>query len=171
MEMSRINTAPRASVTALLPAYTTTFTCEPNRTLPRGGVLSTIKRTGKRCGSRTQPVAFLIVCRPVLGSTLFWEPPQPMLSTWALKTAPGNESNTNSARSDADMYSRLFSLNIPETQTVLKSMKVSARPPLRLKRLLQLGIGSTLGAKLFPRLDKVGLAGAQHRPCCIQCGA
>jgi hypothetical protein len=79
--MMRIHAAPRASVTELPPAYTTTFTCEPNRTLPRGGISSTIKRTGKRCGSRTQPVEFLIVGRPVLGSTLPWETPQPMSST------------------------------------------------------------------------------------------
>ena len=42
--------------------------------------------------------------------------------------------------------------------------QIEPRTPQRRKRLLELGIVSTLGAKLFPRLGKVGLAGRQHRP-------
>ena len=49
--------------------------------------------------------------------------------------------------------------------------KIEPRTRQRRKRLLQLGIVSTLRAKLFPRLGKVGLAGRQHRPCAVLQGA
>src|ERR1700751_3402536 len=49
--------------------------------------------------------------------------------------------------------------------------KIEPRTPQRRKRLLELGIVSTLRAKLFPRLGEVGLARCQHRACGVLCGA
>src|SRR6266478_8609782 len=49
--------------------------------------------------------------------------------------------------------------------------KIEPRTLQRRKRRLELGIVSTLRTKLFPRLGKVGLAGRQHRPCGVLCGA
>ena len=127
-----------------------------------------------------------------------------MLSTWALKTAPGNEfeyqfgpigrrhvfeaillelrRNPDRAQIDEgkgrlpcpyELAGRKLEIGDHAVGRSLDRCikKIEPRTLQRRKRLLELGIVGTLRAKLFPRLGKVGLAGRQHRPCGLLCGA
>jgi len=60
--------------------------------------------------SALEPLGLPMSGRPVEGSALSWETPQPTLSTRMAKTVPGSESRTTSASLPGAIYSRLFSL-------------------------------------------------------------